>query len=59
MIAGILRYLQYTSTLDLSEAVRIGLGQQAAGAVKNLMFRLVEDMLERKLNTLKTGEGIL
>jgi DNA repair protein RecO (recombination protein O) len=53
--AGARRYLIHTSSLGMSEALKINLQEKAMGELKNALFSLFESILEVPLNTLKSG----
>lgn len=52
-------YLQRTQRMKPEEAFEEVLGDTARRSLKNVLYALLEDSLERQLNTLRIGRGIL
>lgn len=56
---GAVRYITDTESKSLAGAVEVGLGETAIAQLSGFLFSLAEGILEDRLNTLKTGGGIL
>jgi DNA repair protein RecO (recombination protein O) len=56
---GAVRYVSETATRPFAEAAEIGLAAGALSELTGFLFSLAEGVLEQRLNTLKTGRGIL
>jgi hypothetical protein len=53
------RYIESTSARPFAEAMEVGLAETALSALSGFLYALAEGILEGKLNTLRTGGGIL
>jgi DNA repair protein RecO (recombination protein O) len=56
---GAVRYLASTAGRPFSEAMQVGLEETALSGLTGFVYSLAEGILEAKLNTLRTGGGIL
>jgi DNA repair protein RecO (recombination protein O) len=56
---GAVRYLSETEERRFADAVSVGLEESALAGLSGFLFSLTEGVLEDRLNTLKTGRGIL
>lgn len=56
---GAVRYIESTSARPFAEAMEVGLAETALSALSGFLYALAEGILEGKLNTLRTGGGIL
>ncbi len=52
-------YLQYSGRLEFSAALKIGLDDAALQNARSVLYRLIQDVAETPLNTLRIGGGIL
>lgn len=57
--AGAVRYLHATADRPLGEALSVGLDEAALSGLTRFLHSLAEGILEDRLNTLRTGGGIL
>ncbi len=57
--AGGRRYLAKTSTHSLGKALKVGLEDDSVRALKEVLYQLVQGVLEVNLNSIKSGSGIL
>ncbi len=53
------RYLEKTLELPFRQAVRVRLTPESLAALKRLSYRLVQDLLETSLNTIRSGGAFL
>ena len=53
------RYLEKTLELPLERAVRVRITPETLGVLKRTTYRLVQDLLESPLNTIRSGGGFL
>jgi len=58
MTPGSRRYLLHSSTLPLGQAARLGLDRESLAALKQLLFELVQSVLEVPLNSLAYVKGL-
>lgn len=59
VVAGALRYVTDTESKSFSDAAEVGLGETALAQLNGFLFSLAEGILEDRLNTLRTGGGML
>jgi DNA repair protein RecO (recombination protein O) len=52
---GGLKYLRYTSTLDIDKSITIGLDKKSIDILKHILLIMVQGIVEYPLNTLKKG----
>lgn len=56
---GAAAYVRHTSTLPLGEVTGIQPPEGALMRIKRVLYRIVEDLVEEPLNSLRTGGGII
>ena len=53
------QYLSALSVLSPSEARKLSIDQEVYGQIRQLVFFLIENSIDQKLNSIETGMGIL
>lgn len=56
---GALAYLRHTAHLELAEALKVVPPRGATRAFKQVLYLIIQDLVEVPLNTLKSGAGII
>ncbi|TVR02842.1 MAG: DNA repair protein RecO [Spirochaetaceae bacterium] len=59
LTAGAAAYLRHSGTLSLSDSLHIRLEAAALSNAKRVLYRIVQDVAETPLNSLRIGGGIL
>ena len=53
------QYLSALTVLSPSEARKLSIDQEVYGQIRQLIFFLIENSIDQKLNSIETGMGIL
>jgi DNA repair protein RecO (recombination protein O) len=59
LTAGALKYLKTTGKMEFRTALRVGLEPASMTGLKEVFYRLLQEILEQPLKTLRAGTGIL
>jgi hypothetical protein len=56
---GAAAYMRHTAELDIGAASRVRPPEGSIARIKRVLYRIIQDLIEEPLNTLRTGAGIL
>jgi DNA repair protein RecO len=56
---GAVRYLSHAGRHSLGESFAVGIDDASVNSMKGVLFDRVEELIEKPLNTLRIGQGIL